>query len=403
MSVAVWRSDAVVVRLAKVVGGLVVTACIAMLWPTIIFSFPEKHERPNATALVQSCEDTGPVTRRGFGHNWDCAVQIRDDETGKSWTTTIDMNLFSPEDVGEEKRLTWGYGGSRFSTNTSVRTYTAAEGYSEGFHLVVITLATIAISPLLLWMFAKSLVWGYSQAGQREFWEKIHGTPSERAEKKRREQQEEARLRELRRVTDEKRRAHREARAAGLDTLAPTVIPGTNAEVVRYHEGWSMVIGGLIASAVCSLFLYIALYPEEAVNSSSSVASVVGWFFTVILFVPSVLMTIFATAMTAKPLRVHVDSRGLYLPSKEGLDLVGWHEVRALHGRMPQPKIKDDPESKPIQAALLFQPADDGFGAAHPQLMDTDDPRTPRLLLPRRSTVNRVTRAISEFRPDLLR
>ncbi|MEV4730871.1 DUF6346 domain-containing protein [Saccharopolyspora sp. NPDC049426] len=400
---AVWRSDELPVRMAKLVGGLVVTACIAMLWPTIIFSFPEKHERPNATALVQSCEDTGPVTRRGFGHNWDCTFQVRDDETGKSWTTTTDMNLFSPEDVGEEKRLTWGYGGSRFSTNTAVRTYTAAEGYSAGFRLVVITLATIAIAPPALWMFAKSLVWGYSQAGQREFWERISGTPAERAEERRRKQQEEARFRERQRAVAAERRAHREARAAGIDAPSPAAVPGANAAVVRYREGWGMVIAGLISSAVGSLFLYIALYPEEAVRSSSSVASVVGWFFAVIIFVPSVLVTVLAVVMTAKPVRVHVDERGIYLPSKGALDLVTWNEVRALHGRMPRPKVKDDPNSKPIPAALLFQPADDGFLAAHPQLVDADNPQVPRLHLPGKSTVNRLTRAIASFRPDLLR
>lgn len=400
---AVWRSDAVPVRLVKLVGGLVVTACIAMLWPTIIFSFPEKHERPNATALVRSCEDTGPVTRRGFGHNWDCTLQVRDDKTGESWTTTIDMNLFSPEDVGKQKRLTWGYGGSRFSTNKAMRTYTAAEGYSEGFRLVVITLTTLAIAPPALWMFAKSLVWGYSQAGQREFWERINGTPAERAEEQQREQQEEARFRERQRTIAEERRAHRAARAAGIGTLSPAVAPEANAAVVRYREGWGVVIAGLVSSAVGSLFLYIALYPEEAVNSSSGVASVVGWFFTAIIFVPSVLMTILATVMTAKPVRVHVDERGIYLPRKEGLDLVAWNEVRGLHGRMPSPKVKDDPNSKPIPAALLFQPADDGFGAAHPQLVDADDPQVPRLQLPGKSAVNRLTRAIAEFRPDLLR
>ncbi|MEV4647003.1 hypothetical protein [Saccharopolyspora sp. NPDC049357] len=100
---------------------------------------------------------------------------------------------------------------------------------------------------------------------------------------------------------------------------------------------------------------------------------------------------------------MHVDERGIYLPSKGALDLVAWNEVRGLHGRMPRPKVKDDPNSKPIPAALLFQPADDGFLAAHPQLVDADNPQVPRLHLPGKSTVNRLTRAIASFRPDLLR
>ncbi|WP_406689056.1 DUF6346 domain-containing protein [Saccharopolyspora sp. ID03-671] len=116
-----WNSNNLAVRLTKLIGGLTVTAAILMLWPTVVFSFPQKHEKPNSTAHVQSCEDTGPITRRGFGSNWNCAVTIRDDETSETWTTDLDMNFFTPDDVGKEKRLTWGYGGGRFNSNKELR------------------------------------------------------------------------------------------------------------------------------------------------------------------------------------------------------------------------------------------------------------------------------------------
>ncbi|CAM05167.1 hypothetical protein A8924_6330 [Saccharopolyspora erythraea NRRL 2338] len=185
-----WNSDNIAIRLAKMLGGFVVVAVLVMLWPTIVYSFPEKKDNPNGTALVRSCEDTGPVTRRGFGHNWSCVADIRDDKTGDTWTATVDMNFFTPAEVGKQKRLVWGYGGSRTSTNKEKRTYTRAEdGYSNGTVTLVLVVTTGLVGIPALWMFSKSVVWSFSQAEQRKFWEKIHGSPEERAAKKKKDQE----------------------------------------------------------------------------------------------------------------------------------------------------------------------------------------------------------------------
>ncbi|MER5391456.1 DUF6346 domain-containing protein [Saccharopolyspora sp. NPDC002686] len=214
-----WKSDNIAIRLAKMLGGFVVVAIIVLSWLTIVFSFPEKHDRPNGTAYVQSCEDTGPITRRGFGHNWSCTATIRDDKTGNTWTQTLDMNFFSPDDIGKEKRLTWGYGGGRSNINTEKRTYTPAEGYSTGFTTTISVVSFIVLLPPALWMLATSVMWSFSQAEQRKFWEKIHGTPEERAAKKRKElaerearqasRQRYAAIKEARRKAKEERRSSR--------------------------------------------------------------------------------------------------------------------------------------------------------------------------------------------------
>ncbi|QUH04463.1 hypothetical protein HUO13_30085 [Saccharopolyspora erythraea] len=183
------KSDNLAVRLGKMIAGFIVVAVLVMLWPTIVFSFPTMKDKPNATADVKSCEDTGPVTRRGFGHNWNCVATIRDDETGQTWTTSIDMNFFTPDEIGEPQRLTWGYGGGRGNINTDKRTYTQAEGFSSGTVTMISIVAAGVLGIPALWMFSKSVVWSFSQAEQRKFWEKIHGSPEERAAKKKKDQE----------------------------------------------------------------------------------------------------------------------------------------------------------------------------------------------------------------------
>lgn len=207
-----WNSNNLAVRLTKLVGGLVVTAAVLMLWPTIVFSFPQKHSSPNATALVQSCEDTGPITRRGFGHNWDCSIKVRDDETGKTWTANVDMNFFTPDDVGKEKRLTWGYGGGRYNNNTELRTYTPAEGYSTGVFTLIGCLAGVVIVPAALWMLAKSIIWSFSREEQRKFWEKINGTTEEKSAKKQQQAEEKAQRQQARQRSAEIKEARRRAK-----------------------------------------------------------------------------------------------------------------------------------------------------------------------------------------------
>lgn len=58
--------------------------------------------------------------------------------------------------------------------------------------------------------------------------------------------------------------------------------------------------------------------------------------------------------------------------------------------------------SKPGSAALLFQPVDDGFVRRHAQILDKQQSDSPQLKLPGKSVVQRITRAVSEVRPDLL-
>jgi hypothetical protein len=94
-----------------------------------------------------------------------------------------------------------------------------------------------------------------------------------------------------------------------------------------------------------------------------------------------------------------VDERGLWPRSGRDTDLVSWSELRAV--RVQEPKAKDAPDSRALPAALVFHP---GFGARQPAvLLTSPNPPEAQLELPRASTAQRLTRAISEFRPDLVR
>ncbi|MEB3366886.1 hypothetical protein [Saccharopolyspora mangrovi] len=179
--------------------------------------------------------------------------------------------------------------------------------------------------------------------------------------------------------------------------------PSASAKVVRYREGVGCVGGGAFMALVGSCALYLALNPEEAVRSPPTVALVIGWILTLFIFVPGVLMMLAGLVMLAKPERVHLDERGIWLRQSGTFELIAWTEISAVHGRLPQPKAKDDPNSGPVSAALLFQPADSGFLPRHPKLADRDNPEVPRLKLPGKSAVQRLTQAIGEYRPDLLR
>lgn len=179
--------------------------------------------------------------------------------------------------------------------------------------------------------------------------------------------------------------------------------PSDSAKVVRYSEGIGCVGGGLFMAVVGSGALYLALNPEESVKSPPAVALVIGWILTLFIFVPGVLMVLIGLVMLAKPERVHLDERGIWLRDNGKFDLVSWNEIRALRGQLPQPKAKDDPNSKPVPAGLLFQPADSGFLSRHPKLADSENPEVPCLKLPGKSAVQRLTQAIGEYRPGLLR
>lgn len=179
--------------------------------------------------------------------------------------------------------------------------------------------------------------------------------------------------------------------------------PSASAKVVKYREGFGCVGGGLFMAAVGSCALYLALNPEEAVRSPPAVALVLGWAMTLLIFVPGVLMIAIGLVMLAKPERVHIDERGLWLRDSGKFELIAWTEISALHGQIPRPKVKDDPNSKPIPAGLLFQTADSGFLSRHPKLADPENPEVPQLKLPGKSAVERLTQGIGEYRPDLIR
>lgn len=206
-----WKSDNPIARIIRLVLGLGIVSVIVLTALTIIFSFPEKSKTTNATATVQSCEDTGPITRRGFGHNWNCTVNVRDDKTGETWSDQVDMNLFTPEDVGKEKRVAWGYAGGRIVKSDN-RVYSSPEGYS-GATSIIVMFATGAVAIVAaLWFLAKAITWSFSQQGQRRFWEKSLGTSSEKKAKKQQDDEFWAEMRRNRELRKEQRRRRRAAK-----------------------------------------------------------------------------------------------------------------------------------------------------------------------------------------------
>ncbi|MCI2419163.1 DUF6346 domain-containing protein [Saccharopolyspora sp. K220] len=183
-----WKSDNPLVRLLRVLIGLGIVAVIGLTALTIVFSFPRKAEVSNATARVTACEDTGPITRRGFGHNWSCTATFRDDETGETWTTDVDMNLFAPDDVGKDVRVAWSHGGGRIVTSEN-RVYTPLEGVSSGTYTLIVVAVGFTTFLLGLWMLIKAVVWGFTQEGQRRFWDKFHGGAEKRAAQKKKDEE----------------------------------------------------------------------------------------------------------------------------------------------------------------------------------------------------------------------
>jgi hypothetical protein len=180
--------------------------------------------------------------------------------------------------------------------------------------------------------------------------------------------------------------------------------PSDSARRVSYREGWGLLAGMLFLLAFAGLFLAVALFPDEIVTRKGrEFAPYVGWFFTVLFGPLALIGVIGGVGMVAQIHRVFVDERGLWLRIHGKTDLVSWSELNAIHGQLPQPKVEDDPHSKPVPAALLFQPVDDGFVRRHAQILDKQQSDSPQLKLPGKSVVQRITRAVSEVRPDLLR
>lgn len=180
--------------------------------------------------------------------------------------------------------------------------------------------------------------------------------------------------------------------------------PSDSAKVVRYREGWGFLAGMLLLLSFAGLFLAVALFPDEIVTRKGrDFAPYIGWFFTVLLGPLALIGVVGASGMVAQLHRVLIDERGLWLRIHGKTDLVSWSELHAIHGQLPRPKVKDDPNSKPVSAALLFQPVDDGFDKRHERILDKQQPGPPQIKLPGKSVVQRITQAVSEVRPGLLR
>lgn len=202
---SLWRWDNPLMRVLRVLVGFGVLAVIALSAMTIMFSFQARASEADGTALVESCEDKGPISRRGFGHHWNCTVMIREHETGERFTAEVDMSVFSPEDIGEERLIAWGNTGR---LQAGERKYVPVEhGVSGNTRDTVWMVVGLPTAIALLWMFPKAIVWGFTQEGQRQFWEQIHGTPEERAAKKAKDEEFWA---ELRRNREQRKQARRQ-------------------------------------------------------------------------------------------------------------------------------------------------------------------------------------------------
>ena len=189
-----WKSDNPLIRALRVLIGLGIVVLIALTAVTIIFSFPAKSPESNATAIAKSCQDYGPISRRGFGHHWACTAQIKDDKTGETWTSVVDMNVLRPEDIGQKERITWGYSGGRVGKSDN-RVYSSPDGYSKGVNTAVIVIVGFAALVSMLWFLTRAVAWGKTQEGQRKASEEMHGTESERSAKKQKERDERERRR----------------------------------------------------------------------------------------------------------------------------------------------------------------------------------------------------------------
>lgn len=210
-----WKSDNPLARALRVLIGLGIVVLIGLTALTIIFSFPAKSPASNATAVAKSCEDYGPISRRGFGHHWACTAQIRDDKTGETWTGLVDMNVLQPEDIGREEHITWGYSGGRVGKSEN-RVYSSPDGYPKSVNTAVMVIVGAAGLVSMLVFFTKAIAWGRTQEGQRKASEKAHGTKSERTAKKQQEQQErERRQKRWAEVKEHRRQVKEEKRRAG--------------------------------------------------------------------------------------------------------------------------------------------------------------------------------------------
>ncbi|MBA8823287.1 hypothetical protein FHX42_000616 [Saccharopolyspora lacisalsi] len=177
------QSDDLAIRLGKMLAGFLVVVVLLLLNLTIVFSLQAGYSETNAIAHVRSCENKGPISWRGFGNNWNCTAVFQQDGTGGTWRATVDFNLFTPEEIGTPQRVLVSDGGGRIVSSENVE-YHQSTGISPGAAGWIWTATTFVFIFPTLWVFSRSVVWSFSQEEQRKFWEKIYGTPEERAAKK---------------------------------------------------------------------------------------------------------------------------------------------------------------------------------------------------------------------------
>ncbi|AOS61108.1 DUF6346 domain-containing protein [Actinoalloteichus hymeniacidonis] len=91
-------------RLLRLVLGLLLAAGILLASLTIVFAFDRSVGEGNATATVQSCERSGPITRFGFGYRTSCVIDVRADD-GRTWSGVRRDDTFAVEDVGDSVRI----------------------------------------------------------------------------------------------------------------------------------------------------------------------------------------------------------------------------------------------------------------------------------------------------------
>jgi hypothetical protein len=203
----VLESDNPITRASRLVLGLITAVIVVFTALTAVFSFPAKGAA-NATAVAKSCEDYGPISRRGFGHQWVCEAVITDYKTGETWTDVVDMNILTDEDIGNEKAISWGYQRGR-AVMSDKRVYSPADGYSEAVHSLVLFPSFIIGGVGAFAMVVIGILGAMTRQSRRALIEKSFGTREERTAKKQAEEAErqasKARLAELRRKAKEKR------------------------------------------------------------------------------------------------------------------------------------------------------------------------------------------------------
>ncbi|GAB3275626.1 hypothetical protein [Parasphingorhabdus pacifica] len=176
--------------------------------------------------------------------------------------------------------------------------------------------------------------------------------------------------------------------------------PGENATTVRYRFGWGMFAGALGLCSFVGLFVYYLVTPDQAAREFNPI---IPWIMIAVVGPFALLMLAGALFMLSRTHRVDVDDRGMWFIGWGATELVSWSELQAVRAREPQPKEKENADSRALSAAVEFFPDDSGFTDRHRRLVKADASGACIVDLPGRGTVQRLARAVSTHRPELLR